>query len=95
MITMYTRTQCQFCDSAKRFLQSRNINYREVNIDVDPQAYEFMQNQGHRSVPQFYVGPRLLVPGGWAALQKLSTTEILDLVGRGPDPVNSHNLGTL
>ena len=80
MITVYSRTQCAFCDSAKQFLQSRNINYREINIDVDPIAREFVQAQGHRTVPQFYVGQRLLVSGGWTELSKLSAAEILDRI---------------
>ena len=92
MITVYSRNQCSHCDSAKRWLESRNINYREVNIDVDPTAYAFMQAQGHRSVPQFYVGSRLLIAGGWAELQKLTADEVIDRVAQTR---NTTNLGTL
>lgn len=80
MITVYSREQCSHCDSAKRWLEARNINYREVNIDVDPTARSLMQARGHRSVPQFYVGDQLLIAGGWTELSKLSAPEILDRI---------------
>lgn len=88
MITIYSRNNCAHCQSAKQFLQQRNINFREVNIEQDPQAREFVQSQGHRTVPQIYVGDRLLVDGGWSALSKLSTQEILDRISEINTPIN-------
>jgi glutaredoxin 3 len=77
MITVYSKTHCAHCINAKNYLQSRDIRYREVNIDEDAQAREFVMAQGHRTVPQLYVGEQLLVEGGWSGLSKLSTEEIL------------------
>jgi glutaredoxin len=77
MITVYSKTHCPHCVNAKNYLQSRNINYHEVNIEEDTEAREFILEQGHRTVPQIYQGDRLLVAGGWQGLSKLSTEEIL------------------
>jgi glutaredoxin 3 len=77
MITVYSKTHCPHCVNAKNYLQSRNINYHEVNIEEDTEAREFILEQGHRTVPQIYQGDRLLVEGGWQGLSKLSTEEIL------------------
>lgn len=77
MITLYSKTHCPYCVNAKNYLQSRNINYHEVNIEEDAEAREFILEQGHRTVPQIYQGDRLLVEGGWQGLSKLSTEEIL------------------
>lgn len=77
MITVYSKTHCSHCVNAKNYLQSRNINYHEVNIEEDAEAREFILEQGHRTVPQIYQGDRLLIEGGWQGLSKLSTEEIL------------------
>ena len=92
MITMYTRDQCQYCGMAKQWLQSRNINYREVNIDQDPEARSVMIARGHRSVPQFYVQDQLLVADGWSGLSRLSTEEVIQRISQLTNPTN---LGTL
>jgi glutaredoxin 3 len=80
MITVYSKTQCPYCVNAKNYLQSRNINFREVNIEEDAEAREFILEQGHRTVPQLYVGDRLLVEGGWQGLSRLSTEEIMERI---------------
>lgn len=89
MITVYSKHNCPYCVNAKQFLENKNINYQEVNIESDAAAREFILSQGHRSVPQIYVGNRLLVAGGWQGLSRLTTQEILDLID------NSPSLGTL
>jgi glutaredoxin 3 len=77
MLIVYSKHNCPYCVNAKNYLQSRNINFREVNIEEDAEAREFILEQGHRTVPQLYVGDRLLVEGGWQGLSRLSTEEII------------------
>lgn len=89
MIRMYTRTQCAHCASAKELLTARNINFQEINIEQDPQARDFLLAQGHRSVPQFYVGKELLVSGGWTGLRGLTTEQLIDRISQ-----ITNNLGT-
>lgn len=78
MITIYSKNNCPYCVQAKQYLENMNINYQEVNIELDNQAREFVVSRGHRSVPQIYVGENLLVEGGWQGLSKLNSQEILD-----------------
>lgn len=80
MITVYSKNNCPHCASAKQYLENKNINYREVNIELDPAAREFVIAQGHKSVPQIYVGEHLLVAGGWQGLSKMSSDEIMDRI---------------
>ena len=87
MITVYSKTNCPHCVNAKRYLENLNINYREVNIEQDSQAREFILNQGHRSVPQIYIDQQLLVEGGWSALSQISSEEIIDRINRNT-PMN-------
>ena len=81
MLTMYTRTTCQYCSQAKHLLKSKNIAFEEVNVDKDPTAREFLVGQGHRTVPQIYKGEELFVEGGYQGLVKLSDEELFNKLG--------------
>lgn len=78
MLTIYSKTVCPYCVQAKNFLKSKNINFREVNIETNDEAREFIASKGHRTVPQIYFMGQLFVEGGWAGLSKMTTEEILD-----------------
>lgn len=56
----------------------KNINFREINIETDPEARQFIMEQGHRTVPQIYFNNKIFVEGGYQGLSKMSTEEILD-----------------
>lgn len=59
-IIMYTTSWCPDCRRAKRFLRERNVSYREVNVDEDPDAEDLVMcvNDGRRKVPTFAVDGR-------------------------------------
>ena len=78
MLTIYSKTVCPYCVQAKNYLKQKNINFREVNIEQDDQAREFIQAQGHRTVPQIYLAGKIFVEGGWAGLSKMSAQDILN-----------------
>lgn len=78
MITVYSKTVCPYCVQAKNYLKQKNINFREVNIEQDDHAREFIMSEGHRTVPQIYFNGKLFVEGGWTGLSKMTTQEILD-----------------
>jgi glutaredoxin len=40
----------------KSMLDEKNIKYEIINIKQDSKALDFMKEQGHRVVPQLYVG---------------------------------------
>ena len=37
-VVLYTLSTCPFCIRAKRLLDGRNVAYREVVVDADPEA---------------------------------------------------------
>jgi alkyl hydroperoxide reductase subunit F len=76
MITVYSKNQCHYCDQAKAYLKSKNINYREINIETDPEAREFVIDQGHRTMPQIYMDGKIFVKGGWQGLSKMTAEDI-------------------
>ncbi len=68
MITIYSKAGCGYCTAAKSLLESWDIQFEEVRIDQDNDARNFVLEEGHKTVPQLYVGTSLLVEGGFDGL---------------------------
>ena len=77
MLIIYSKTVCPYCVQAKNYLKSKNINFREVNIEQDAEAREFITQQGLRTVPQIFMDGKIFVEGGWTGLSKMTAEEIL------------------
>jgi glutaredoxin-like protein NrdH len=77
MLTIYSKNLCSQCDQTKNYLKSKNINFREVNIEQDVEAREFITQQGLRTVPQIFMDGKIFVEGGWAGLSKMTAEDIL------------------
>ena len=76
MLKVYSKSNCPFCDKAKHLLTTKNIAFEVVNIEEQPEAREWLMAQGHRAVPQLYLGDSLLVEGGYQGLANLSDEEL-------------------
>ena len=77
MLTVYSKTVCPYCVQAKNYLKAKNITFREVNIEQDAEAREFITQQGRRTVPQIFMDGKIFVEGGWTGLSKMTAEEIL------------------
>jgi len=57
-ITIYSTWWCPDCRRAKIFLKEREVEFREVNIEEDPEAEEIVlrANNGRRKVPTLKIG---------------------------------------
>jgi glutaredoxin len=67
ILTVYTKNNCPFCDRAKSLLESRGVAYNTINLEEQPDARDFLVDQGLRSVPQIFNGTTLL-QGGYQGL---------------------------
>ena len=76
MIKIFSKAGCPYCEYAKVALKQHGYTYDEIRIDEDAAAKEFVLGEGHKSVPQLYVGDTLLVEGGFQGLNKMTTKEI-------------------
>ncbi len=76
MLTVYSKNNCPFCTQAKSLLKSKNVDFREVKIDEDVSAKDFVLGHGHRTVPQIYLGDKLFVEGGFQGLSKLTEDQL-------------------
>ena len=77
MLTVYSKTVCPYCVQAKNYLKAKNNTFREVNIEQDAEAREFITQQGLRTVPQIFMDGKIFVEGGWTGLSKMTAEEIL------------------
>jgi len=77
MIKLYSKADCPFCDLAKTLLEESGIEYQVVRIDRDAEEREYLIAQGHRSVPQLYVGDTLFVENGFDGLKALGHAAIM------------------
>jgi glutaredoxin len=59
-IVLYGAQWCGDCRRAKLFLRERNVPFREVDVDTDPDAEDLVMcvNNGCRKIPTFAVDGR-------------------------------------
>lgn len=69
MLTVYSKNNCPFCVQAKQLLESKGVDYTEVNIEYDTDARQMLVDKGLRSVPQIFHGYEI-IPGGFQGLSK-------------------------
>lgn len=66
MITVYTKNNCASCTFTKRKLQQLGVNYKEINVDEDLAALEYLMKCGLRSLPVVFKDDEPVVIGGYA-----------------------------
>ena len=68
-ITVYTRTRCPYCTSAKIWLKQKDYQFEEIILDDKDVLQEFLSNNPTaRTVPQIFIEDELI--GGFAELIK-------------------------
>ena len=66
-VIVYTTEPCGFCRQAKALLQSRGVDYREVNLAKDSEGRaDLVARTGQMTFPQVVVGERSI--GGFREL---------------------------
>lgn len=81
MITLYSKPHCPYCTMAKNYLDNNNFEYEVIDITENPDAKNFLLNEGHRTMPQIYHDGKLLVQGGAQALTRLNPVTVRELIG--------------
>ena len=66
-VTLYTTEPCSFCRQAKTLLESRGVDFSEVNLARDPEGRaDLVALTGQMTFPQIVVGERAI--GGFREL---------------------------
>ena len=69
-ITVFSITGCPHCQQAKQTLQSLELSFTEINLEVYPGQQKWVQNRtGKTSLPQIFFNATYI--GGNAELQDL------------------------
>ena len=69
MLIVFSKNNCQACDSAKALLKSKGIEFIVKNCDEDYEAFDFIVSKGFRSFPQIFDSHgNLFVSGGYKGL---------------------------
>lgn len=66
MIIVYSKNNCPSCTFTKRKLQELGVNYKEINVDDDLTALEYLMEHGFRSLPVVFKDDEPVVIGGYA-----------------------------
>ena len=67
VVTLYTTDPCSFCRQAKALLQSRGVDYTEVDLARDPDGRaDLVALTGQMTFPQVVIGERAI--GGFREL---------------------------
>ena len=62
-LIVYSAFWCPDCRQAKRFLDSHNIPYTDIDIETTPgAAEEVIKHTGKRAVPQFVIDGKWVQP---------------------------------
>lgn len=50
-ITIYTRNDCVQCHATKRAMESRGFDFELINLDLHPEAADYLREKGFRQLP--------------------------------------------
>jgi len=76
-VTIYVRSWCSFCRQAKSLLDSKGVEYHEIDIEEQPEKREEMiALTGRTSVPQIFINQQSV--GGCDDLYALHASGDLD-----------------
>lgn len=76
-VTLYTTRFCPYCIRARNLLDSKEVPYRDIAVDGDPDLRrEMMALSGRGTVPQIWVGDTHV--GGFDDLWALERAGRLD-----------------
>ncbi len=76
-VIVYSTEICPYCVRAKQLLDSKQIAYQEIRVDLQPELREEMiAKSGRRTVPQIFINGKPI--GGCDDLYELNRNGQLD-----------------
>ena len=76
-VIVYSKDYCPFCDRAKALLAEKSVAYKEIRVDLDPEAFQTMlEKSQRRTVPQIFFGDKHI--GGFDDLWALEQSGELE-----------------
>jgi len=76
-IEVYSGNNCPWCVRARALLQSKGLDFEEINISSQAErTQEMVQRSGRRSIPQIFIDKEPI--GGFDELSQLNRAGKLD-----------------
>ncbi len=77
-VKVYTMEYCPYCESAKKLLKLRAVEFEEIKVasDDDAEWDRLYKLSGMKTMPQIYHGDKLI--GGYDSLSALDRKDYLD-----------------
>jgi thioredoxin reductase (NADPH) len=77
-VEVYTKENCGYCEKAKALLDEKGVEYEEINVTGDDEAFEEMVERanGRQTAPEVFVDDELV--GGWDDTSELDQAGELD-----------------
>jgi glutaredoxin len=78
MIQIYSKNSCPNCTKLIKLITDQQLKYEIVKVDENQTAREWLLAQGHKSVPQLYIGDTLIT-GDWGKQTSLTEEQLIQL----------------
>jgi len=70
-VKIYTTPTCPYCEMAKQYFKSKNIDYEEVDVTSDIEAArEMIEKTGQMGVPVIEIGDTIIIGFNRAAIER-------------------------
>jgi glutaredoxin 3 len=70
-VKIYTTPTCPYCEMAKQYFRSKNIDYEEVDVSSDIEAArEMIEKTGQMGVPVIEIGDTIIIGFNRAAIER-------------------------
>ena len=75
-VLMYTTPWCGYCSAARELLQSKNVDFEEIDVSMDSKLRTEMIDKTNRtSVPQIFINEQHI--GGYSDMAELEQKDEL------------------
>ena len=76
-VKLYVTNNCPFCVRAKRFLETKNIQFELIDLTHQPEALKQLKESTHwQTVPQIFIGNTFI--GGYTDMMELDSNGQLE-----------------
>lgn len=83
-VIIYTTSYCPYCKRAKGLLDSKGLDYEEINLEDSPgEKSEIFKKYNWRTVPIIFINDKFI--GGFDELAGLERSKELDKILNNPD----------
>jgi glutaredoxin-like YruB-family protein len=70
-VKIYTTPTCPYCEMAKQYFKSKNIDYEEVDVSSDIEAArEMIEKTGQMGVPVIEIGDKIIIGFNKPAIER-------------------------